>query len=175
MFLNFSCVWRCVNFNLAFDMCKQTIYYLQYICHVLYYLQYTVFAIRSNWHMIQHDTSHPIDWCLFHRSKCGCHFGYCSLSSHRDWISCHPCPNNGPSFKVTYSFSFCHLDRKSESTGSAQHFYTWCHRAWLDVNCLIVPCSAPVEAFVIILHLFSQVFLFVTIHMLDRVCQYIYI
>lgn len=48
---------------------------------------------------------------------------------------------SAPSFKGIFS-SF-HCGRKWESTGPAQHLST-CHGAWVDVNCLIVPCSAPV-------------------------------
>lgn len=45
-------------------------------------------------------------------------------------------------FQSHLDFSCCRLDTKSESTGPAQHFNI-CHRPWLNVNCLIVSCSAP--------------------------------
>lgn len=112
-------------------------------------------------HIAQASRSSNIDSiyrCLSHRPKFRCHFSHCcywsQLRSLCDWSSCHPCPNNKPSFNA---------DVKSASTGTALHFHT-CYRTWLDVNCLIVPWSAPVwkHPHMLFLHSFIQVFPVVT-------------
>lgn len=93
--------------------------------------------------------SYHLYCCLFHRSKCRCHFrqsSYCNTNQLRslcDKSSCHLYPNNEPLFKVTYIFSSCLLDPKSESTGPTQHFHR-CHRSLLDINCSLIPSCTPV-------------------------------
>lgn len=73
---------------------------------------------------------------LSSRSKCSC-----ALSQWSKKLLSVVIEASAPSYKGIFS-SF-HCDRKWESTGPAQHLST-CHGAWVDVNCLIVPCSAPV-------------------------------
>ena len=80
--------------------------------------------------------SKPIYGCLFYRSKCRCHFSYCScrnsrqLSSLCDRSSCYQCP-----LSKSQIFSSCYLYPNQMSTTFSSFLYM--PQSIIVINCLM--------------------------------------